>query len=1108
MPNSISLPHYYSPRISSELPDCSSPLTFDTYSRCSMHCSYCVPKGSGITMADGTIKKVEDVVVGDVLLGYNEETKLPEATVVLQCMNHEEDIYATFKFSDEGSFSTTLNHPIFTKEKGWIDARYVTKGMHVLRHNTFAKKPKKSRMVELIFSRDPAHRACRHRLYGVWNQMVQRCHYPNSHNFKYYGLRGIQVYQNWRYNPFTFYTWAENNGYAEGLEIDRIDTDGDYTPDNCRWVQHSVNSSNRNSSGKPNSTGYIGIVKYGDGYCHKSTRNSEHTYQLPEQAAIIDDRTNGGVHFPLIKHSEFRWEKITYIRTHYVKKHVYNFECWPNNDYCVQTKRNTRKFELNQGVVVSNCFSHSQKDINPGTKDAPLQGVHADKLFDVIDGKSKTKEGRLFYKHFYKNKFLFHWGGLADSFCHYERKFDMSYPILKGLLERQYPVMFSSKGPAITDDKYVQLFEKYAAQNTMAFQFSIVTADDKLAKQVEPGVPSPTERFEYMRVLSRLGYWVILRLRPFIIGVTDHTLPELLQKAYESGANAVSTEFYALDHRCVGSMKRATERMGKLMGIDNIFSYFSNLSPKERGGYCRLNRLIKEPYVKYMYKFCQERGILFACSDPDYKELSMSGNCCFEADTEVLIKKNVAPFIYKTTLKKLYELEAKRGQPFEVMYNGTWVPANTIRVPYHNRPWYTVTLRNGIKFTTTERHINLSLTGEVQSKDLTVGTFLQVVSKPMEFESNRGDYNTGWFVGIYLAEGSNALDSGPKCILTIKKDEVVLNKITSFIEKLGGYVPSKDKSDRGTHYWIQSSSYAVCALLNEFIEGSKANKKSLKNTCFSMSHSFREGLLAGWLAGDTGNSSSKQLILDMRDIAVSLGLPVNTHSYKRSNKVYNESNDTIYTLTIVNMHSRNSGIQKTTYKTDKIYRQTVHHINGLSYSQVIDVQIHKERRKRYAYCLKVPNVHRFQLANGLVTHNCGLPDHGNHPTPKMNNWSKHQLTHFLKEARRTYHKTGKPPELHFNEVYGKFDWILDEVELSHQDIGCTSYPYAMRKQLTLRHILQSKWNGLKSYANPRNYLHGKILPIGLEADGSNLVYRYNPQEWEKRWASEGIDLTL
>ena len=58
------------------------------------------------------------------------------------------------------------------------------------------------------------------------------------------------------------------------------------------------------------------------------------------------------------------------------------------------------------------CFSHAQKDVNPGTKDSPLQGVNVDKLFSMIDGTLNSKEGRLFYKYFFKEKFLFHWGGL------------------------------------------------------------------------------------------------------------------------------------------------------------------------------------------------------------------------------------------------------------------------------------------------------------------------------------------------------------------------------------------------------------------------------------------------------------------------------------------------------------------------------------------------------------------------------------------------------------------------------------------------------------------------------------------------------------------------
>jgi len=56
--------------------------------------------------------------------------------------------------------------------------------------------------------------------------------------------------------------------------------------------------------------------------------------------------------------------------------------------------------------------------------------------------------------------------------------------------------------------------------------------------------------------------------------------------------------------------------------------YFKKLSPGERGGLYRLNRDLKERFVKRIFKFCQSHKMLFACSDPDFKELNMSGSCC------------------------------------------------------------------------------------------------------------------------------------------------------------------------------------------------------------------------------------------------------------------------------------------------------------------------------------------------------------------------------------------------------------------------------------------------------------------------------------------------
>lgn len=86
-------------------------------------------------------------------------------------------------------------------------------------------------------------------LHNRWKAIKQRCENVNDRKYRDYGARGITICEEWR-SFENFLQWSLENGYSEELELDRIDNDKGYYPDNCRWCKTIVNNHNRRITAK------------------------------------------------------------------------------------------------------------------------------------------------------------------------------------------------------------------------------------------------------------------------------------------------------------------------------------------------------------------------------------------------------------------------------------------------------------------------------------------------------------------------------------------------------------------------------------------------------------------------------------------------------------------------------------------------------------------------------------------------------------------------------------------------------------------------------------------------------------------------------------------
>jgi hypothetical protein len=101
---------------------------------------------------------------------------------------------------------------------------------------------------ELAKKLNTKHDLCQYRLYGIFKEIKSRCENKNNWRYKYYGARGISIYQEWLDDPKKFIDWIDENLGARPTKkhsLDRIDNDGNYEPGNLRWADTKTQSRNR-----------------------------------------------------------------------------------------------------------------------------------------------------------------------------------------------------------------------------------------------------------------------------------------------------------------------------------------------------------------------------------------------------------------------------------------------------------------------------------------------------------------------------------------------------------------------------------------------------------------------------------------------------------------------------------------------------------------------------------------------------------------------------------------------------------------------------------------------------------------------------------------------
>jgi len=331
--------------------------------------------------------------------------------------------------------------------------------------------------------------------------------------------------------------------------------------------------------------------------------------------------------------------------------------------------------------------------------------------------------------------------------------------------------------------------------------------------------------------------------------------------------------------------------------------------------------------------------------------------CPLHPDTEVIVRGRRQGQLHVRTIHDVYHT-AREGVQYEVLFNGRWLPGRVVSVPTEGCREFT--LSNGTRVALDLRHEQPVKRGRgrpielLTAAEIREGMYLPFNATPLGDQQD--NYDAGFAVGAFLGDGS--YDEGA-LNYALNIEARVARRLHNFFTRNGFAVSQDPQQGQVVLLRVGGSGNAAEAWMAQFVAGRNASQKALTARAFQMGHNFLRGILDGWYATDGGNRGRIYTISEhlCRDFAIlcgllGLGYRVDLQGDARAGRYEGKA----FTL---KFHNRTSYGRHFFYE-DGFWWYPVVSIRPLDHDGLV-------------YCFAVDSEeHLFQLANGLITHNCRL----------------------------------------------------------------------------------------------------------------------------------------